>query len=508
VVIAKQVLRFGRRSAVARAAFLGGIPIWLCFTVPAVAQAPGPNPGATNPAASAGAAAPATVAPATPPGGGDVAPKLAAILAQPGGLTAPEAARRAWETSVQASIEREDVRINRNTRSQIIWGYAPRLAFTGRVQRLSAVDGPAFTDPVTGMAQDFTPPVNQYFMNAGLTIPLTDYLLRLAHVLRGTNKSRDAEQYEENAARVTSAANGKLAYYDWVRARLEIIVAEQALSQASAQLARMQALHSVGRAPVADLLQAQAFEADAQLALSQSQTVSAIAEERLRMTIHTRPEEQLAIGEDVLADFAAKEEASGLDALYQEALAGRLEIKALQKNHAAIEDSRFVQKTQALPRLDAVGNLTHANPNQRVFPVQDEWNTTWDIGLQLTFAFNDLGTAAAQADTLDAQAVQVSQRRVNVEEQLKVEVVTAFGNLTQARQNIATAQQGERAAAAALEARMRLQEQGMGTALELMQAETARVEARLNLINAHIALRVARTQLDHAVGRDVPPDAR
>jgi outer membrane protein TolC len=48
----------------------------------------------------------------------------------------------------------------------------------------------------------------------------------------------------------------------------------------------------------------------------------------------------------------------------------------------------------------------------------------------------------------------------------------------------------------------------MGTALELMQAETARVQARRNLINAHIALRVARTQLDHAVGRDVPAQAR
>jgi outer membrane protein TolC len=36
-----------------------------------------------------------------------------------------------------------------------------------------------------------------------------------------------------------------------------------------------------------------------------------------------------------------------------------------------------------------------------------------------------------------------------------------------------------------------------------LQAETTRIQARLNLINAHIALRVARVQLDHAVGRDV-----
>ena len=46
----------------------------------------------------------------------------------------------------------------------------------------------------------------------------------------------------------------------------------------------------------------------------------------------------------------------------------------------------------------------------------------------------------------------------------------------------------------------------MGTTLELIQTETARVNARLNLINAHIALRVARAQLDHAVGRDIPPE--
>jgi outer membrane protein TolC len=85
--------------------------------------------------------------------------------------------------------------------------------------------------------------------------------------------------------------------------------------------------------------------------------------------------------------------------------------------------------------------------------------------------------------------------------------VSASGALEQARQNVTTAEQGERAAAAAYDARLRLQEQGMGTQLELLQAETARVQSRLNLINAHIALRVARTQLDHAVGRDIPRGA-
>jgi outer membrane protein TolC len=222
--------------------------------------------------------------------------------------------------------------------------------------------------------------------------------------------------------------------------------------------------------------------------------------------MHALPDEHLSVGEDVLADFAAKEEAKGIEELFREALANRLEIRALVKSHAALDDSRHVEATKAWPKLDAIGNVTYANPNQRIFPQEAEWNTTWDAGLQLTWAFNDIGVAHAEADTVGAQIVQLEQRRRSIEEGLRIEVVSAHGALNQARQNVVTAEQGERAAAAAYEARARLQEQGMGTTLELLEAETARIRARLNLIYAHISLRVARTQLDHAVGRDAPRD--
>lgn len=433
-----------------------------------------------------------------------MAPQFAHVLAQPGGLTSAEAARRAAETSVQAAIEREDIRVAENTKAGVLWASVPRLEVTGRTTRLSRVRGFLFTDPDTGMTGEVPIPVWNHLINVGLTVPLSDYLLRLVQTLRGASTNRDAAFLEEQAARVTSASNARLAYYDWVRTRLEKVVSEQALSEASAQLARMQALYSVGRAAQADLLQAQAFQADAQLALSQSETNGAVAEERLRIDMHARPDEQLSVGEDVLADFAAKEEAKSIEELYREALVNRLEIRALVKSHAALDDSRYVESTRAWPKLDAIGNVTHANPNQRIFPLAPEWNTTWDVGLQLTWSLNDVGVSQNQADTLGAQMVQLEQRRRSVEEGLRVEVVSAHGALNQARQNVVTAEQGERAAGAAYEARARLQEQGMGTTLELLEAETARIRARLNLIYAHISLRVARTQLDHAVGRDAP----
>jgi outer membrane protein len=438
-----------------------------------------------------------------------VAPLFASVLAQQGGLTSDEAARRASETSVQAAIEREDVRQAENARATVLWNSAPRLTLTARAQRLSSVDavtfpGAAPTDPPVSLSQ----PNTSYYLNAGVIVPLSDYLLSLVQALRGATANRDAADLEERAARVTSASNARLAYYDWARNRLETVVAEQALRDAGAQLTRMQALYSVGRSAQADLLQAQAFEADAQFSLSQSRTRGSVAEERLRITMHARPDEALSVGEDVLADFAAKEEASALEELYREALDGRLEIRALERSHSALENSQHVELVTGLPRLEAVGNYTYANPNQRIFPAEEKWNGSWDVGLQLTWTVNDFGVGSRRASTVGSQVTQLEQQRIGVEEQLRIEVVSAFGALNEARQNVTTAEQGERAATAAYEARARLQEQGMGTALELIQAETARIRARLNLVNAHIALRVARTQLDHAVGRDVPPELR
>ena len=497
---AKIVEGFRWRSSVARAAVLAAVPLAtvsfsVCFTVPAFAQAQQPPAGAATPAP----AAPATAAPLA-----DVAPRLAAVLAQPGGLTSGDAGRRASETSVQAKIEHGDVRAAEETKEQVIWNAAPRLTLTGRAQRYSSVDPFIIVDPVTMERSSLTQPNRTYYLNAGLTVPISDYLLRLVQTLRGASTNRDAALLEERAARVTSSANGRVAYYDWVQSELQTIVAEQALSQASAQLARMQALYSVGRAAQADLLQAQAFEADAQLTLSQGQTQQSVAVERLRTTIHAPLDEKLTIGEDVLAEFPAKEEARSVEELYREALAQRLEIKALERSHSALEDSRYIESSHALPTLEAIGNVTYANPNQRIFPLQPQWDATWDVALQLTWTINDVGASSSRASSLDAQISQLDQRKVGVEEQLRLEVVTAYGALNQARQNVVTAQTGERAAGAAYAARVQLQEQGMGTTLELIQAETARINARLNLINAHIALRVARAQLDHAVGRDIP----
>jgi len=427
--------------------------------------------------------------------------RLAAELGQSGGLTARDAGRRAAQTSVQAEVDREQTLLAQNDRRRVIWETVPRLTVTGTVARLSHVAS-APVELGDLLIPPFPTPETTYLVNARLTVPFTDYLLRMVRALHGTGLNEKATVLTERATRVTVAANAKLYYYDWVRGRLGRVVAEQALEQAQAQLVRAQAMQAVGQAAEADLQQALAFQADAELVLAQAGTQQIVAEERLRMALHAEPGETLHVGEDVLAAFDGAEEPRQLADLYQEADSQRLELQAFNYHRDAAEQLRAIEATRALPRLEGVGNFTYANPNPRVFPQQEDWDSSWDVGLSLIWSVNDLGTSSTAAEVARSQRDQLSQQRRQVQEGIHLEVASAYHALAQARLSIGTAEQGERAAVAAFKARVQLEEQGMATALELMLVQNAAVRARLNLINAHIALRVSRVQLDHALGRD------
>jgi outer membrane protein TolC len=404
---------------------------------------------------------------------------------------------------VQAEVDREKMLLAKNDRDRVIWEAVPKLTFTGSLTRLSPLDAPFLEVPGQPRINlGAPPPDNSYMVNARLTVPFTDYLLRMVRALNGAGSNEKASALTEQATRVTVAANAKLYYYDWVRARLARVVAEQALEQAQAQLVRVQAMQAVGQAAEADLQQALAFQADAELVLAQSGTQQIVSEERLRMALHAEPGEALSVGEDVLAVFDGAEEPRNLAELYQEADRQRLELQALNHHRDAAEQVRAIEATRALPRLEGVGNFTYANPNPRVFPQEEKWAKSWDVGLSMVWSVTDLGTSGTAAEAARSQRDQLSHQRRQVQEGIYLEVASAYHGLAQARLSVGTAEQGERAAVAAFKARVQLEEQGMATALELMLVQNAAVRARLNLINAHIALRVSRVQLDHALGRD------
>jgi len=430
------------------------------------------------------------------------------------GLTAGEAANRARTTSHEIRAGREDVAAAQAVAEQARANWWPKLVGTARYTRLSdigtlelgagnLVGTMAPAGPIPPGTPLFSVPLtlpvllNSYTLQAGLTIPLSDYFLRVPQGVEAADRGADAAGANLEATGNNVDVNARTAYYTWVRARLQVAVAVAAVDTARGHLDDVQKAFNVGSASRADVLRVQSSLAQAQLNLVRAQNAAELSEVRLRTIMHDTTTEPLAIGEDVLADMPAEDEDP--NALTQRAFANRPELRALVSNIAATREREKVQRAGYLPRLDLVGNATYADPNQRIFPSTDEFRGTWDVTAQLTWTPTDIPLVRGQVHETEARAAQLEAQRDLTADNVRVEVWSDWQAVKEARQSIETTTTALGTAEEAYRVRRALFQNGRATSLELTDAELDLTRARLDAINARIDLRVAKANLAKAV---------
>jgi outer membrane protein TolC len=152
------------------------------------------------------------------------------------------------------------------------------------------------------------------------------------------------------------------------------------------------------------------------------------------------------------------------------------------------------------PRLDAVGNVTYANPNQRFFPQSQTWHATWDISIQLTWSPNDAIVAHDNKKAISSQTGVLKATREQIADGLALDVTNAYAKVREAEGSIATTKVELRAAEEAYRVRKEQFTLGATTSALLIDAEADVTRARLNHLNARVDLRIARVQLKKAIG--------
>ncbi len=448
--------------------------------------------------------------------------RLKALMARPTGITSRDVAQRASRGSTQARARRADIAVAQAEVDKAVIDYFPRVTLTGRYVRLSPIEAqsfgpsdgnlvvtPAGTGPlppgspligVPGLALSFPVILDQYTLQANLTVPVSDYLLRLGQSHRAAEHSRTAAKLLTRAAERNTALEGQLAYFSWVSARLEIEVAKEGLAQVKTHLESARALSDVGRASRADVLDAESRVANAELLIERTRNLARLNEDRLRTLLRDKGSASYEIGDDFLAP-PPPDKSSDFAALYSEALKRRPEIQALEKSSKSLTEQKKAVRSTAYPRLDAFGNAYYANPNQRYVPQRDEWKASWDVGVQVTWVPNAVATASASERGLDAQRERIEAQKQELSDGLRAEVLDAVQSVRESRVALSTS---ERALTASEEAyRVRLEQYRLGRAssLELSDAESALLRARIDSVRVRVSLRAARARLEHAVGR-------
>jgi outer membrane protein len=444
---------------------------------------------------------------------------VASSAAQATDLTADEVARRAEATSFEIRARADERQAAQAAVDQALAAYLPRLSGVARYTRLSDLKATSLgnlavapdaqpgsnPDPTRLLAMPLTFPTitNQYLAQATLQLPLSDYLLRIPQAHAAASGNARSVALAEKAARLRVATEARVGYYAWLRAGMQVRIAEQSVEQARGHLEDVKHAAAAESASPADVLRVESQVAATELLLARARNLATVTETQLRTMMHDDSQQAYRSQEDLAAAIATElPEARAAELLWSEAAAQRLELAALDESATASREQAKVALAMGLPRLDAVGNAVYANPNPRIFPQSDSFRGTWDATVQLSWAPTDVPAARAAKRAALARATQIEDQRAALLDGIKLEVTQAAQALSEARVAIETARRGQHAAEESCRIRRVLFQNGRATSVELTDAETELTRARMDLLSAQIDLRVANVRLVHAVGRD------
>jgi outer membrane protein TolC len=416
------------------------------------------------------------------------------------GLTADQAASRA--AAVSPTVQRRIAEVE----AQIAGAEATELQqvpqIGGKLQYTRNSKVPAFTIPFAGM--DISIPsslVNNYVAEANVNINLSDYIYRYPKLVKAAKLGLEVAKTSRASAMIDAGQDARLAYYEWLRAKLNVLVAQRQLVQIQATVGQIRSQFEVQRVSKADLLRVESQEAEAEQTLDQLSNLSQLREEQLRLLIGATNNEPLALGEDIRKEVAAPS-AAPLDDAVRKALAQRLDVRVLVEGIAAKEHQAEAENSAYLPRLTAFGVADYARPNQRIFPVVDEFRGTWSAGLQLSWTLNDTLIASTNQHRIRAETDELRADKDNLLRGARIEVLNAQQAVQLAVHALQTSQKGLQASEEGYRVRKELLNAERATAVELVDAETDLTRARINALNARVDLRVALAQLVHAQGDD------
>lgn len=445
----------------------------------------------------------------------------------PGGLTADEVARRAAANNHQLKAKLAQVRAADADVRDARTGFIPSLKLSARYVRLSPTENSTFGDLGSGGLVttpdptprvidpaneqlfaspppnlSFAPVLDQYAAGATLSIPLSDYVLRIANVVDAKSRERTAKTLGERAARLSVARDARVAYFEWIRARESLRVARQSVDQATENHDYAASLFGAGMTSRADVLRAHSQVKRAKMQHRRAMTAVDLCVERLRIMLGDAATVRYEVGQDILVDPATLLDV-GLtpEVAFDEARQKRAELNMLREQEAALRQAADLIAVDNYPRLDARANVEIVNPNPRRFPQRNEASPLWDVGVMLSWTPTSWFGNSAKAESLIAQAEALVAQRRQMEDGLRQELRVALASLGDASYAVQDARERLLVSEEGYRVRVALFRASQTRLLEVLDADRELTQSRLDVINAYVDLNVAHAQLMHALGR-------
>ncbi len=373
----------------------------------------------------------------------------------------------------------------------------PTVSMSSGYVRTNHVDEFAVPQPGGGSRVIFPDIPNNWRLRTDVVFPVFT-AGRTTALVDAATADIAAAQADAAVVEADVALEIAVTYWQVVTARATVAVLDESLTRTDAWVGDVQARVDAGVASPHEVLQAQAYRARQRVQRIQAAQAATVAERDLARLTGLPAGQPLALTSPV--DQPTPHVQGAAATVYTRALETRAERAALTARQTAFRAAATAALAARLPQIGTFAGIEPARPNARFVPRTDQWHTSWDLGVSVTWALWDNGRARAEGAMALAQSDALGHRLREFDARLDVEVEQRLRDLETGRAAVEASTEAVTAADEVHRVMRARFDEGVATSTEVLDAHIAWLEAALERTKLQAALRVAESRLARAVG--------
>ena len=190
-----------------------------------------------------------------------------------------------------------------------------------------------------------------------------------------------------------------------------------------------------------------------------------------------------------------------LDKLIEEAIDKRAEIKSADYRIKASEAGVTIAESSWYPQISLVGDYYYSKPNQRIFPSRNQFDATWDAGVNVSINVWNWLTTAHQTEQAQTQLSQSVDAMGIIKDGITLEVTQNYLSFNQAKRRIDVSELGVKQADENMRNIEDKFKNGLATSTDVVDAETALNTAKVSYTNALVDYELAKAKLNKSIAK-------
>lgn len=308
----------------------------------------------------------------------------------------------------------------------------------------------------------------------------------------------EAARAEERRTRLSIALAAEKAWWALYLAERSTAVVEENAAAQRIHVAEAQKRFESGAGLSVEVLTARMRAADLEALAGESRSELALARARLNSLIGLPWDSPTSTAE--VPDSRIARPSDDPSVLVAKAKAARPELKAAAARvsmQKALADSA---RSPLLPGVFITGSYSLADPNPKVFPQRDGFESFWDIGLLVSFDIGKIPATLAQTAEARAGIEEAAFALSQLEKGVELEVISAHLQLSKCADRLIASESSVALAEEALRSQKDLRAAGVSIESALVDAENDLLRAKLERTRSRVSWELAKIALREALG--------